>query len=235
MLVLVGCGFVGSSLATEAAKRLWAHDLTPRWRTIDGDVFDDRNAANQNCYPGDAGKPKARIIAQELQDYKQNLAVGTSLDAHHVRVDETNIDALLEGSSLIIDAVDNVATRQLLWMYGVKHGVPVMHVGVSRAGTGAVEWTYRDYDTFSLSPLALAGRPLPADPDEKLKPCELLVHRRNGLLVGHAAAVALTAYMGIDPEESFESQATLTTWRVGADGVVLRGMMLLETLDPSED
>ena len=237
MLALIGCGFLGSIFATEAAKRLWAHDMFPLWRLIDGDTFEARNAANQNCYPSDDGKPKAWIVSQELVDYQQRLdlvEIGKDLKVLgwvHDRVTEANIDQLLDGATLLIDAVDNVATRQLLWMYGVRHKIPVLHMGVSRRGTGTVEWTLGDYDTFGLSPLALAGQPLPADPVGELKPCELLTHRRTGLLVGHTAALALTAFLGLDPERQFNGEAVLSTWRVGPDGVTLREARELDSFD----
>ena len=225
MLVLVGAGFLGSIFAEEAGKRLWAQDMILDWKVIDDDQFETRNAANQNVRVSQFGPgkvhEKSHLAADTLGSYQQG-----TVEAVVARVDADNINSLIppDECELIIDAVDNLAARHLLWGHGIAHGIPVMHMGLSQGGTGVVEWTFgMGRDSFSMSPINMMNRPEPPAP-KTLKPCELIAHRATGFLIAHRGAVALGHLMGLDPEGEFpdlKGQSFATTWQVSDLGVKL--------------
>lgn len=110
---------------------------------------------------------------------------------------------------ILIDAVDNIPTRQLLWTLGVSGVVPVMHVGMAQAGTGNVTWNFRGFDTFPLSPqYALdAHEAAQHKPEEEadeelgvqqLPPCELSARRSLILNTAMAAVNSLFIFRGQD-------------------------------------
>jgi hypothetical protein len=212
---VVGCGFVGSVFTTEFMKRCYAGKLDPEFRFIDDDTVEARNCANQNFLLADIGRAKAEVLAT------QALASDKVAEWHRVRLTPDNIDELLEDTSLVIDGVDNLATRQLLWGYAMRTGVPVLHLGISEQGTGKVEWTHRSHQTFSLRPDQTAGKDIPDPASGVTPPCELARMRGVGLNTGFAAACAAGIYFGFDPESHLEGELThgyLTDWHATPTG-----------------
>lgn len=197
MITLVGCGFLGSLFAEEMAKRQFAFDDTTEWRLIDFDKVSRRNAANQNFTLKDDGMYKVDVLGERL------LAYDLHLRGHATRLDKSNTHTLLEGSSVIISAVDNYPTRKLLWYYAKQYRIPLLHLGVSQSGTGNTEWTIGKHDSWSLSPLATIGQDIENAENipKELKPCELIAFRGLGLNTAVAAAKALGLFMGFDPEK----------------------------------
>lgn len=200
-VVLVGCGFVGSLLAEELVKRAYAFDVMDELELtlIDDDSVDSRNPANQNFTPNDVGDSKAAALCRRLM---AEYGGGNDFSAvsHQVRwqpTDTVSIDHTL----LVISAVDNLATRQALWLTGKTSGVPVLQVGLSPDGWGRVEWTQGEHDTFSLSPIALQGQQPTDPPSGVTPPCQLVALRLAGHCVAVAAAHAITTFLGCaDPE-----------------------------------
>lgn len=208
-ITVVGCGFVGSVFTTEFLKRCFAGKLDPEFVFIDDDTVEARNCANQNFLLADIGRAKAEVLASQAQ------ASDKYAEWHRVRLIAENQDQLLAGSTLIIDGVDNLATRQLLWGYGLNNNVPVLHLGISEQGTGKVEWTHRAHQTFSLRPDQTAGKEIVDPPSGVTPPCELARMRGVGLNTGFAAACAAAIYYGFDPESHLEGIPTsgyLTDW-----------------------
>jgi hypothetical protein len=140
------------------------------------------------------------------------------------RLTEENIDELLVDVDLLVDAVDNLATRHLLYNYGVRHDIPVLHLWLDALmGAGQVEWNYRNHDTFGLSPLRLVGKTPPADPESGVQPpCELVRMRAAGWHVSYMAAIAVALYYGFDPLSYLADEAPchgwLTEWATTAHG-----------------
>lgn len=226
MIALIGAGFLGSIFAEEFGKRTWAQEAgRANVLVVDPDEFEPRNAANQNvrisAFMGDNPLPlKAKLAADTLLAYEQNATY------ERLRVTPENIDELLppDKVDVIVDAVDNVETRQLLWHYGLKHGIPVLHIGMTQQGTGAVEWTIDfEHDTFSLSPLQTMEQEKQPEVPKKLRPCELIAHRATGFLVAHRGAVALGHLFAVDPEEMFPELAGksfASSWQVSENGIM---------------
>jgi len=212
---VVGCGFVGSVFTTEFLKRCFAGKLDPSFLFIDDDTVEPRNCANQNFVLADVGQAKALVLAKQAQ-------AGDKLaEWRQVRVTPDNIDAVLDGCDLLIDGVDNLATRQLLWGYGLRKDLPVLHLGISEQGTGKVEWTHRAHQTFSLRPDQTVGKEIIDPPSGVTPPCELARMRGVGLNIGFAAACAAAIYLGFDPESHLEGAAplgTFTDWHATPTG-----------------
>lgn len=215
MITIVGAGFLGGLFAEEWGKRLFAYERSGPVSVIDFDRVEDRNAANQvfTVKDGEQGVFKSEAVRDRLLKY--------NVEVPHLRptkLDKSNIDTLLHGTTLIVSAVDNLPTRQLLWYYGKAKDVPVLHLGVSQGGTGNVDWTYGKTDTWSLSPIALLGqgRRLSFEKStETLPPCELVAFRGLGLNTALAGAKAAGIYHGWDAENVLSEQVmpgTMTVW-----------------------
>lgn len=214
---VVGCGFVGSVFLTEFVKRCFAGKMDIEFILLDDDTVEDRNCANQNFMLVDAGRSKAQVMA-ELVERNNLLATWKK-----VRVTEENIRDLLGDCQLVVDGVDNLATRQMLWAHAHETNTPVVHIGITQMGTGSVEWSHPKHDTFSLSPKKTVGKTI-VDPQSGVTPpCELARMRGVGLNVGLAAAWAVSIFLGFDPEAHFNGQAsaqTFTEWQATLCGVV---------------
>lgn len=217
MIKVVGCGFVGSIFATEFAKLAFAGDMPREFLFIDGDTWERRNAANQNVGLLEATeqKPKAQTIADMVRGYEKEA------EWEHARVTEDNISMLLHGARVIVDAVDNNKTRQLLYGYGLGQQVPVLHLGISEMGTGTVDWSHPEHDTFALSPAKQAGKPPIKDPKTShLPPCELASMRSVGWNTSYCAAMALALYLGFDAWGWIQGdpRGWMTEWQANRQG-----------------
>lgn len=197
MIVVIGCGFLGSLYVEEVCKRLYAGERTIGLRLIDSDRWEPRNAANQNVRVEEAmmNGYKAVSMAEVARRYRQHDEAITD----RFTFDATGL-AMLENAALIVDAVDNLETRQNIWRAAVGFGIPTVHLGLSLTGAGLVQWTAPDHDTFSLSPIRTAGS-LIADPPSGMEPpCKLAGMRSAGWHTAFAGAIATSIFFGFDPE-----------------------------------
>lgn len=214
-VTLIGCGFVGSVFTTEFMKRAHSGKFTFPYRFVDDDYVDDRNCANQNFTRDQVGLAKAEV----MQDLAQRS--GYSAEAHKVRLTPENIDTLLDGSVLVVDGVDNLATRQLLWGYAQRTAVPVLHLGISEQGTGRVEWSHPEHNTFGLAPQHTVGKVIKEPVSGVTPPCELARLRGTGLGVGFCGAVAAAMFFGFDAEAHYDGASTAglaTEWLTSPSG-----------------
>jgi len=129
---------------------------------------------------------------------------------------------ILRDTVLVIDAVDNVPSRQLMWGLA-KAGItaPCMHVGISRKGDGLINWSTPDFDTFPFTPNNMAGRTL-AEQDVKEPPCEMYKYRASGNVLFQACAKAVAFFFGKDPWNYLETdgtveQGTMTCWTTSVE------------------
>lgn len=215
MITVVGCGFVGSVFTTEFLKRAYAGKLPQPYRFIDDDTVEARNCANQNFVLADIGRAKAEVM--------QAHALNSDREAEYYKTRLTldNLDQLLDGSVLVVDGVDNLATRQLLWGYAMRTGTPVLHIGISEQGTGKVEWSHPEHQTFSLRPQMTVGKEIVDPASGVTPPCELARMRGVGLNAGFAAACAAAIYLGFDPESHLQGETPagwFTDWHATPTG-----------------
>ncbi len=91
---------------------------------IDGDLFDETNLNRQAlCGSDTLGESKSQVALDAVALVNPAVLVVS----HPVRFDANNIDALLVGSDVIVDALDNVADRLILQEAASRLGVPMVH------------------------------------------------------------------------------------------------------------
>lgn len=226
MIALVGCGFLGSLVAEEIAKRFYAFEMESiPLLLIDFDKVEERNAANQNFTRMDTGMSKVSVVGNRLNKYGMD---SLQIDG---RLTRQNIGSFMRRREnlphLIIDAVDNLPTRLELWYYAKQHEIPLLHLSLSQGGTGCVEWSVNGHDSWVLSPINTRRKPI--IPEVKtLPPCELVGFRGVGLNLSLAAAKAVGLWYGRDPEMHAGRDVfpgTISVWTADNMGHVLRQLL----------
>ncbi len=121
---VVGCGALGSHQA-QLLVRLGVGTV----RIADRDVAERSNLHRQVLFDEDdvaAGTPKAEIAARKLRRANPSVTV----EAHTMSVDATNVEPLIAGADVVLDATDNFETRYVLNDACVKHRIPWIYGGV---------------------------------------------------------------------------------------------------------
>lgn len=218
MIHVIGAGFLGSIFLEEWFKRMYAMEMNPAMTIHDFDRFEPRNCANQNVQLAQTRFEREEDHPTKAQHLMRiGIQYGLSeLTAQGARIEEENADDLLKDAEIIVSAVDNYATRKLLWNQALAKNIPIMHLGIAQDGTGSVEWSWGLHlETWPMSPVALAGKELPNPKLVSLPPCDLVGLRGLGLNTGLAAAKALGLLYGIDPENYFPAplpRQLFTVW-----------------------
>ena len=117
-MAIVGCGATGSALAA-----LLARAGVGTLRIIDRDYVEPSNLQRQSLFDeNDAAEslPKAIAAARKIAAFNSQIAVEPKVED----LVPANIEALLEGMSLILDGTDNFETRYLINDYAVKRSLP---------------------------------------------------------------------------------------------------------------
>lgn len=127
---IVGCGAIGANLAETLARM-----GLPKMRLIDYDRVDIRNLSTQPFWRSDVGQLKAQVLARLL--YR---ATQCRTEAITDRLTEANATKFLKGSDLVVDCLDNSASRRAVQMTVRRLKVPCLHVGFSGDGYGEVIW-----------------------------------------------------------------------------------------------
>jgi len=221
-ITIVGAGAVGSYGAEFLAARLAAVEIPSKFTIIDHDIIDTRNFANQFFTPADKDKPKAELMAKRVLDYGH--------EAEAV-VDKITSDNLLKiipaGTQVLLDMVDNIKARELLWLYSIRQDVPCLHVSVGKAGHGKAVWSVRNHDHFNIGIKAKlqgnSAQDMEAVEDVKDPPCKLIEFAGLCIQAGLAAGKAVTIFAGKDPEAYFGGEVspdpgTMVAFRVLRDG-----------------
>jgi len=129
-VVILGTGALGSHLVQFARNE--RADLV----VVDFDRVEARNTLSQ--FHGKPSVGKLKVVAlQQTMDFlfKRTLQV-----AGHKLV-ENNIDVLLKDATLVVDCLDNFASRKLVQDYVRKHNVPCLHGALAPGGAfGRVIW-----------------------------------------------------------------------------------------------
>lgn len=106
---------------------------------IDFDRVESKNLLAQAFVKPSLGKNKADAMKLQLHSLW-----GVKAASFPVRVVKDNVDALLEHADLVVDAVDNQATRLLLSEYCRRTNKALVHAALSGDGTfGLVRWDAR--------------------------------------------------------------------------------------------
>jgi len=128
--LVVGCGALGCVIV-DALARAGVGTLT----IIDRDLVDLTNLHRQILFDerdAEEGIPKAEAARARVARINREVTTHAHVDDfnHH------NAESYIHGADLILDGLDNFATRYLLNDLAVKHGLPYIHGGaVGTTGT----------------------------------------------------------------------------------------------------
>ena len=118
-VAVVGAGGLGGQVIMLLARMGVGHLVV-----IDHDVFDETNLNRQALSDKDSlGKSKALQAA----DMVASVNPGVRVTACETTIDSSNSLKILEGSNVIVDALDNVADRFVLEEAAKKVGIPLVH------------------------------------------------------------------------------------------------------------
>ncbi len=124
-IALVGCGALGGMQA-ELLTRMGVGEL----RIADFDVVSAMNLHRQILYTeADVASQKTKIEAAVAHLSLLNCAM--RLVSLNEKITAKNIDGYLSGSTVVLDATDNIETRFLMNDWCVAHQVPWIYTGVS--------------------------------------------------------------------------------------------------------
>jgi adenylyltransferase/sulfurtransferase len=122
-VLVAGLGGLGSIAAYYLAAAGVGH-----LRLVDRDRVALENLNRQILHATeDIGRPKAESAAEKLS----RLNPHCRLEAIETVIGDENAAVLIEGCSVIFDATDNRATRQMLNLASVKKAVPFVYGGIS--------------------------------------------------------------------------------------------------------
>lgn len=161
---IVGCGGLGGHLI-ELLSRIGIGAI----RAVDGDVFEESNLNRQLLSSVDVlGEKKAKTAVQRIRIV--NPAVRA--EALPVFLDETNAGELIAGCDVVLDALDNIASRRVLaaacetkkipYIYGAISGW-VAQAAVILPGDGMIQKLYpegvaiRDKSVLAFTPALCAS------------------------------------------------------------------------------
>lgn len=207
-VVVLGCGGLGGHVID-----LLARSGIGTLRLVDDDVFTGTNLNRQLlCTTKSLGRPKALAAFEHVRLVNPEIAVDTRM----VRATAANMDTLLAGMDLVVDALDSIPARFLLARAAGDAGIPLMHGAVAgflgHATTifpheTTLHSLYPDPDACPLQDETGVAPPLPAlvasvQAGEVLK---FVLGHHGGLLRGKLWLCDLAApYMGIHPLEHFK-------------------------------
>ena len=183
-VAIVGCGATGSALAG-----LLARAGIGTIRIIDRDYVEPSNLQRQSLFDEkDAAEslPKAIAAARKICAFNSQIAV-------EPRVEDlvpANIQALLEGMSLILDGTDNFETRYLINDYAVERSLPWIYSAA--VGSYAVTQNIQPGETACLACI------FPDSPRGMVETCETsgILNSAVNLVASIAATEALKMLVG---------------------------------------
>ena len=183
-VAIVGCGATGSALAG-----LLARAGVGTLRVIDRDYVEPSNLQRQSLFDEkDASEslPKAIAGARKLAAFNSQIVV-------EPRVEDlipATVEALLEGTSLILDGTDNFETRYLINDYAVDRSLPWIYSAA--VGSYAVTLNVVPGQTACLACL------FPDSPRGMVETCETsgILNSAVNLVASIAATEALKLLVG---------------------------------------
>lgn len=121
-VAVVGCGALGTTVANNLARAGVGELLI-----IDRDLVELNNLQRQNLFDeDDVGTPKVIAAARKLEKINSGIRIDYQLkDLNH-----TNIERIIDGYRLVVDATDNIPTRMLVNDACVKNQIPWIYAGV---------------------------------------------------------------------------------------------------------
>jgi molybdopterin/thiamine biosynthesis adenylyltransferase len=131
-IVIAGVGALGSNLADTLARQGAA-----RLVLIDHDRVEEHNIGTQTYAQSDIGQFKADAMKKHLF-----RIAGVEADAVRKQLTTDNARVLLKDAGLVVDCLDNSASRQFLQTHARASSVPTLHAGLN-VDYGEVIWDER--------------------------------------------------------------------------------------------
>jgi molybdopterin/thiamine biosynthesis adenylyltransferase len=118
-VLVVGCGGLGGYII-EHLGRLGIGHIT----VVDGDCFEETNLNRQLfCTEELLGTPKALAAKARMDQVNREVEVVPLVK----RMTEDNVDEILQGHHIAIDALDNIESRFVLEEGCQRAGIPMVH------------------------------------------------------------------------------------------------------------
>ncbi len=122
-VAVIGAGGLGGGVILLLARMGVGH-----LAVADKDVFDETNLNRQMLSRMDAiGRPKVEAAAQTVATVNPAVIV-TPL---HTSLGDENVLEILRGSDVVVDGLDNVATRRVLDTAARQLGIPLVHGAIA--------------------------------------------------------------------------------------------------------
>jgi len=119
--VVIGCGALGTN-ALSFLVRAGVGQVA----VVDRDLVELSNLQRQALFEeGDVGRPKAKVAEKRLRMINSEIAVRGII----AEVDPENVEKLVRGASVVLDAADNMETRFMVNDACAKHGIPWVYAG----------------------------------------------------------------------------------------------------------
>ena len=187
-IAIVGCGATGSALAA-----LLARAGIGTIRIIDRDYVEPSNLQRQSLFDEqDAAEsmPKAIAAARKIRAFNSEIVVEPKVDD----LVPSNIEALLEGTQLILDGTDNFETRYLINDYAISKSLPWIYSAA--VGSYAVTMNVLPGETACLACI------FPDSPTGIVETCETsgILNPAVNLVASIAAAETLKFFVGQQPQ-----------------------------------
>lgn len=123
MILVVGIGALGSHLVQFIRNE--KIDI----KVVDFDRVEQKNVMSQFHGKPGIGKSKVEALKQTMDFlFKRQLTMVSN------KLVAENIDALMKGATLVVDCLDNGASRKLVQDYARKHNLPCLHGALAPGG-----------------------------------------------------------------------------------------------------
>lgn len=118
-VAVIGAGGLGGHII-ELLARMGIGRLV----VVDQDIFEETNLNRQVlCTMKTLGNPKA----SEAESAVTGINPGVNVIPYQTKLNFSNVDAILAGSGVVVDALDNVPDRLILQEAAKKLGIPLVH------------------------------------------------------------------------------------------------------------
>ncbi|MBP3384196.1 MAG: HesA/MoeB/ThiF family protein [Firmicutes bacterium] len=120
---VVGCGGLGGGVI-ENLTRMGVGEIT----VVDGDVFDESNLNRQVLSNEEnLGKSKAEEAAEQMSRINSEITFVAITDL----LNADNAEVIIDGSDVVVDALDNPETRLILEKACENLNIPLVHGAIS--------------------------------------------------------------------------------------------------------
>lgn len=129
-ITIVGVGALGSNLVP------LLRNVEATLKVIDFDRVEHKNVRSQFH-----GKPHVGRLKVDAIKASTALMWGMKVEANGGRLGLVTAGAMLDGSDLVVDCLDNAESRLILWDYVTRKGIPCVHGALAAdGGFGRVVW-----------------------------------------------------------------------------------------------